>query len=110
VAPWPEPCSYDRDWLDEYRRQVARPASTHAQNSSTQARRVRIAARLRSGSDSWRHWRKAVHLEYMSIYRTLADPAYLDPTIDPDDRPLGSLLRSPIRSTPTTGGAGSHAR
>ena len=51
---------------------------------------------IEPGSDDWRHWRKrAVHLEYMAIYRTLADPAYLDPTIDPDDRPLGSLFAFP---------------
>src|SRR5262249_42909186 len=51
---------------------------------------------LEHGSDEWRHARKhAVHLEYMRIYRTLADPAYLDLSIDPDDRPIGSLFAFP---------------
>jgi len=66
--PWPEPCVYDKDWLARYR-----------------------AAQL-----EWRYWRqRAVHAKYMVIYRTLADPAYLDLSIDPDERPLGSLFAFP---------------
>lgn len=43
--------------------------------------------------------RRALQRRYLLIYRTLADPRYLDPTLDPSDRPLGSIFsfgRDPI--------------
>jgi len=43
--------------------------------------------------------RRAHLRRYLLIYRTLADPRYLDPTIDPSPRPLGSIFsygRDPI--------------
>jgi pimeloyl-ACP methyl ester carboxylesterase len=98
--PWPEASSYDPDWLATYREaQRARVARIDARANAQlqEGERAREIVRDRErGSDAWRYWRKrAVHLEYMTIYRTLADPAYLDPTIDPDDRPLGSLFAFP---------------
>ena len=100
--PWPEPCSYDRDWLALYRtaqrERVARIdaiARSSIQAASLARDRVREIDRNREPA-AWRYWRqRAVHTRYLTIYRTLADPAYLDPTIDPDDRPLGSLFAFP---------------
>jgi hypothetical protein len=44
----------------------------------------------------WNHLRRqAVHARYLVIYRTLADPAYLDLSIDPDDRAMGSVFAFP---------------
>jgi pimeloyl-ACP methyl ester carboxylesterase len=44
----------------------------------------------------WRELRRrTVFTRYLTIYRTLADPAYLDLSIDPDERPMGSLFAFP---------------
>jgi alpha-beta hydrolase superfamily lysophospholipase len=100
--PWPEPCRYDETWLARYREaQLARVARLDAIAKSSIADAETAAKQMKSvdkaaDAKGWRYWRqRAVHTKYMVIYRTLADPAYLDLTIDPDDRPMGSLFAFP---------------
>ncbi len=100
--PWPEPCSYDTEWLTRYRAaQVARVARIDAVAKAAIAANdeARVRAReIDKGADpgAWRRERaRAVNAEHLVIYRTLADPAYLDLSIDPDQRPLGSLFAFP---------------
>jgi pimeloyl-ACP methyl ester carboxylesterase len=100
--PWPEPCSYGREWLAAYRAaQRARVARLDAiaRDSLEASRRAHAQSKqLDRAADpgEWRYWRqRAVSARYLTIYRTLADPAYLDLSIDPDDRPLGSLFAFP---------------
>jgi pimeloyl-ACP methyl ester carboxylesterase len=99
--PWPEPCTYDRDWLARYRAaQVARVARIDAVAQQSLADAASAGAMLRTldRADA-RAWaaarRRTVSTRYLTIYRTLADPAYLDLSIDPDDRPMGSLFAFP---------------
>ena len=77
---------------------TASPASTRSPTtrSPTGTRPPPTLEALERGSGDWnRLRRRAVHARYLTIYRTLADPAYLDPAIDPDDRDLGTVFAFP---------------
>jgi len=100
--PWPEPSKYDLDWLAVYRAaQMARIVRLDAIAKES----IRFSTDARAKAETvdkavdpalWRHWRaRAVWSKYMVIYRTLANPAYLDLSIEPDDRPMGSLFGHP---------------
>jgi pimeloyl-ACP methyl ester carboxylesterase len=98
--PFPEPSTYDRAWLAEYRRrQRERNARLDATARSYLDEQAEARARMRgdgfeslSEDDRSATTRRARLWRYMVIYRTLANPAYLDATIDPSRRPLGSIF------------------
>lgn len=98
--PWPQPSAYDPSWVERYRaaqrERVARIDTIAGLALSDRASALRTSRALERGSPEWnRARRRAVHARYITTYRTLADPAYLDPAIDPDDRPLGSVFAFP---------------
>jgi pimeloyl-ACP methyl ester carboxylesterase len=100
--PWPEPCSYDLEWLQRYRTaQLERVARLDAVAKASLADVALSAAELGRIDKlvepaRWRELRaRTVFTRYLTIYRTLADPAYLDLSIDPDDRTMGSLFAFP---------------
>ena len=100
--PWPEPSSYDPAWLETYRAaQIARVARIDAVAKQSIADAEAAGQQLEGIHKStnlaeWRDLRaRRVFTKYLTIYRTLADPAYLDLSIDPDQRPMGSLFAFP---------------
>lgn len=98
--PWPQACSYDPVWLARYRdaqRQRVDRIDAIARGEVAAASRALADAKALDRSDRrWNYFRRrGVFTRYLTIYRTLADPAYLDLSIDPDERPLGSLFAFP---------------
>jgi pimeloyl-ACP methyl ester carboxylesterase len=100
--PWPEPSSYDPAWVARYRAaqrdrvaridEVAKASLADAEDAG----RELTTFHKDTNVARWRDLRaRRVFAKYLTIYRTLADPAYLDLSIDPDERPMGSLFAFP---------------
>jgi len=97
---WPQPCTYDRAWLARYREaqheRVARIDAVATAALADRAKAREAASGFERGSARWNAARRrAVHARYLTTYRTLADPAYLDLSIDPDDRQMGTVFAAP---------------
>lgn len=98
--PYPEPSQYDREWLAAYRQKqrernhrldvIARAhiADHLDARSRTRASEFASLPEDERAAITRRSWLG----RHMVIYRTLANPAYLDPTIDPSNRRIGSIF------------------
>ena len=100
--PWPEHSSYDPAWVAKYRAaqrdRVARIDAVAKQSIADSVTAGHQLSEIHKDTNlkTWRDLRaRRVFAKYLTIYRTLADPAYLDLSIDPDDRPMGSLFAFP---------------
>lgn len=96
----PAESRYDREWLTRYRAaQHARAARIDAIarrfiEEASSARAATRAADFAGASAEYRMQRQrhAMGPRIMVVYRTQANPAYLDLTIDPSERTVGSIF------------------
>jgi acetyl esterase/lipase len=94
----PAQSAYDPEFLERYRvAQRQRVARLDAAARELVARRAHdaAAARQSNGSEQVRHERLAAVHQRMVIHRTMADPAFVDLTIEPDDRLVSAYNNDP---------------
>ncbi len=95
------PSRYTAAFLDEFRaaqrarcERIDRQALEWCEEAAYHRATLRDPAEMErmSARDKARVTRHALQRRYLLIYRTLADPRYLDLTLDPSQRPLGSIF------------------
>jgi hypothetical protein len=94
----PEPTRYEQEFLARFRAaQRDRVERLDATARTRIARRVNaaVAAASESGSERARLEREAAVVHHMQIHRTMADPAFVDLSIEPDDRVVSAYNGHP---------------
>jgi hypothetical protein len=113
--PLPEASSYSAGFLGRYReaqraRTARLDATARAYLERQRAAREAMAAsdfERRPAADQMALRRAAATDRVLVIYRTLANPAFLDPSIEPNQRPLGSIFAAdPLVGNYAQGGLG----
>lgn len=89
--PPPNPTTYTPEFLDAYRRgQRARVERLDARARTLLERRQAAKRRARE-TDDQADVRGGLVTEVLTVYRTDADPRFVDLSLDPSDRPYGSV-------------------
>ena len=99
----PQPSHYATEFLTRYRAaqaarvqrldKIARSRIARRREAARQAKE--LAAAGRNGAELRRLQRIAAMPDHLRIYRMVADPAFCDPTIEPDDRDVCSFENDP---------------
>lgn len=92
--PFPGASEFDRDWLARYRAaQAERCRRIDAVAAGLLAERLLVPTSLEAEeARRYEFERRRRTMRYIVLYRTLADPEHLDPSIDPSDRPIGTVF------------------
>lgn len=93
----PEPSRYASDFLGRFYKAKAKRArllDDLARERIAERRTAEQLSKAQSG-ESYMHERRAAIANHMVIFRTLAEPAFVDPSIEPDDRAVCSFNNHP---------------
>jgi len=100
------PSRYSPEFLAEFRaaqrarcERIDRQALTYSEEATYFRAKLKTQGSAMAPAERALVTRLALQRRYLLVYRTLADPRYLDPGLEPSPRPLGSIFsygRDPI--------------